>query len=65
MRRLLDAVAADQRWRPYVKHIQVETWHPAKVAIYERLGFTVHRHGAAGGVECWTMLRPVQPAEDV
>jgi ribosomal protein S18 acetylase RimI-like enzyme len=62
-RQLLDAVASDDRWRKHVEVMQIETWHRAKVLIYERLGFDVVAHGSKDGVDCWTMVRAIPKDE--
>jgi len=59
-RRLLEAVANEEQWRDRVEALEVNTWNPAKVMIYERLGFESIAHGAQDGVQCWTMLRPLE-----
>lgn len=58
-RRLLDAVAADRQWRDRVGLLEVNTWDPVKVSIYENLGFESVANGTRDGVQCWTMTRPV------
>ncbi len=62
-RELLDAVASDERWRDQAEVVQVETWHPTNVSIYERLGFRSIAHGTKDGVNCWTMVRPIPKRE--
>lgn len=58
-RRLLDTIANEPHWQQTMQAIDVNTWHPEKVSIYERLGFATVLHAARDGVACWTMRRPI------
>jgi len=60
-RRLLDTIANEPHWQQSMQAIEVNTWHPEKVAIYERLGFHTVHHAMRDGVACWTMRRAIEP----
>lgn len=55
---LLDAMAADERFEG-ISQIELSTWDPAKVRIYERMGFRVESTAHAGDITCWTLCRPM------
>lgn len=62
-RELLDAVARDKRWVAQMETVEVNTWHPEKVAIYEKLGFQRSWHATRNGLQAWTLHR-ARPQSD-
>ena len=65
-RTLLRAVERAEPWAAQCSHLEVNTWHPTKIEIFERLGFECYAHASIDGVTCWTGLRPIDetPGED-
>lgn len=62
-RLLIDTMERSAQHRRACSVVETNTWTPAKVKIYERLGFEVFAHSEREEITSWTLLRRIDASE--